>query len=725
MAKRINLVESIISVGFDDKDAQRGLRKLKRQLKGQDDLGKATAKRNAKNNRRQLKHEKQIRKEQKNRGKESLNAQEKLQKRADKYRQQKKRDDERTLRMAAMASRERRAEELHQSKMRQYARKDEADKQREMRVGDAYRRNVKKAERIERDAKANERRKQEAHQEKVSRSKAAERRASARERRAQARHSMSMFRMGRGNAGILGTFASVGAATYAGTQFLAAENAVNAIQTDYEVNRTYTDEQGNTQRYTPEQALQMTNQIAGKLTTLADGMGVSFTQMAEEFAAASPLANQIGMSIDQQGRWAEGMMMAQKAFGLTQEDITNTRRNLSQIFADVGQGKLEQRDLNEMRNRPAFYNWFMKRIGAKSDAEAKEMVASGQLTQAELYNALSGGFEDLRPSYTRWLETTAGGAIQKLTAEVDNLAVIFGGGARGGFIEMLNSITTVLNENRDGFKQAGEWVGELFKSVAGGVNQMNEAWKGLSPDEQEQVISTLGTVLKIIGALVAAKGLFGLLNALKSLVLMTPHGRLIAALIAITEMMGLFDGQGGRTVFEKVFGKEAADKYEYLFDTENFSFDDIGTYGSIADFREAKEAGEITLDPEVRADMETLSKQDPATLTEYQKESVEMFKEFKENEKMILENIESMNPVPMFPDLSQSTPQLQNKIGGGEVSLPSVHSNESQSSMVTANNSSQTITNDNGQTTTVYIDTMVAQDSVSDMDNLSYTSYAV
>lgn len=444
MASKITLVESIIKVGFDDKEARRGLKRLKRQLKDKDKQEAISQRRKVKELRKEANQQRKLNKDER--------------KTLTERRKYDKQKSNRTNRTSVEARRERREESL-------------------------------------------ERRREQRHQSQQLESQQRLSNMKQRDRRAEERHRKSIARgyrvnnLGRGNAGFVGSLAATGAAVSTGQQFLNAEQARTQIRSNYEL--VYGQDR--------ETALKSTETAMNKLQTIANDLHKPIADLANEFLQLGSLADSLGLNVDQRAKLAETFSVMPSAFGVDKATATRLRTNFGQIFSAIGQGKApEFQDLRQMfeANRP-MADFFFNLVGAKNADEFQEIVSSPNFSEGELYNKMIQALPQLRSVYDYNMDNTATGALQKFTTALSNAAVSFGDGTSTGFSGMVTSIAKVLTDHQDTFKTAGQLLSGIF-SVIGNVV---EGFGNLPMPAQHGIISAVAAIATLFAAKNFWKGL--------------------------------------------------------------------------------------------------------------------------------------------------------------------------------------------------------------------------
>lgn len=510
MAKKITLVESIISVGFDDKVAQNGLKKLKRQLKDQDKTSAVTQRRDQKAQQRKIKDAQR---------------------------------NERQIRLEHRAqSRERRAEESHDMRKEKHsqtlsnnAKKERRAKQKERRLDARERRmtadaqsrlNIRNRNAIRLEAR--ERRMAAAQQSRLDSS------AYSRSRKG----SSSSVSTGLSTGGVVGAAGAGYAATGAMQTTMAWENAMNALFT-----------QEASRGGTTEQAAARTQAIADRIYKMADAFNVNQPEvLLDAFNQLRPLAT------GSEGKYTDDHIMgmvssitqSSKATGLSGPMFERFMLGFRQFAANLSSQTASGQEIGQMRDASAVLtNMFFEAMGLQGnitpDAMAK-MVQGGELGLDQVMEAGAQMQDTSKAGFTKYKETSLQGKLDELTKMYAHSQRVFGAASKGGAMHFLKQLSVALSENEELFRSAGEWTGNLLTSLGDGIKYLSETWKAMPQEDREKMLETLRQLGVALGTFVVSATLFKLIKALTKVSAATGLSALLAVFVS---MSGLLDRLSG------------------------------------------------------------------------------------------------------------------------------------------------------------------------------------
>ncbi len=508
MAKKITLVESIIKVGFDDKQAQRGLAKLKRQLKDKDKSEKVAARREATKQRKvesKQRKEKRFERDRRNRLKNSKQAELATQQRLVKLKQ--------TEAKIAQAT----------DKATQKRLKAEAKAQKD---------------RISKEIK--ERKRQKKHER--QRALAARRERLANAPRGGGRSALGFNTRGGFSVKGVGAAAVAAGAVNEGAKALQTsmtwENAMNAL---------YTQEASKS----PEGAGARTQEIANRVYKTAGAHNVANPeQLLKLFTELRPLTGEKGINDEVILGMVSTISQASKSMGLSGPMFERFLLGFRQFAANLNAGTASGQELGQMRDSSAaLTNMLFEQMGLAGnitpDALA-ELMTSGQLTIADLLNSIPKLSASTQAGFDLYKNNSMQGAVDDLQAAYAHIQRTFGSGAMQGVTVFLKTMADTLEDNSALFKTAGVWTGELFGSMASGLKQLNDSWSSMSTEEQDKFTDKLETMAKVLGGSLAGAKIGGVFTALGALGGLS-FAPLTAFLVALGGLVGYF---GTETKFD-------------------------------------------------------------------------------------------------------------------------------------------------------------------------------
>ena len=199
---------------------------------------------------------------------------------------------------------------------------------------------------------------------------------------------------------------------------------------------------------------------------LADQLGLSFKQLANDFGSFTAAASSAGIPLQQQQAVFASVAKAGQALGLSSDAVSGSLLALQQI-ASKGTVQMEELRGQLGERLPIAFNAAAKGLGVTQQGLIK-LVESGRLSAQEFFPALSKGLDQLTAG-AGGVETSAQ-QFQKLGNAWEGLQVSLGQSVLPTVIEQVKTLTKalegvgiVIDANKLGL--GGGLLGNLFGSI--------------------------------------------------------------------------------------------------------------------------------------------------------------------------------------------------------------------------------------------------------------------
>ncbi len=528
MAKKINIVESVVSVGFEDAKFQRGMKQLRKQLKDSEKIDKVASRRKAK--------------------------QQEMESRAVQKADKAKRAELKARRL------ERRAAESHAMKV------------------SLYRARRKKDAAVERRAKARdlrleteERRRATKHATFMRRNKLQERLANSRERRAQELHERRMARRqgrtGRAGMGIGGI--ALGGAAVGGA--LTAKTAINTAAT-WEMSMNAMMTQLMSKGMSMPEATKVAQERADLVYSSASYLQADPTQQLQAINEMSTLQNKAtGLDFKDIVALTQQLSLSSKALGVDSEQFAKFMYGTRQTLQDVAKGVGDAQNVRQMsENAPLLFDQITRQLGMQGATAVSfaDQVRAGKFNINDVVRAVAAVSQANLAGFENYKKRTITGAEDRFQTILTHIEKVFGGEAGKGFKVFLDSVSDALVKNESLFKAAGQSVSEMLASLGGAITEMSEAWAAMPEEEQQAFIENMKQIATVLGALIVGDKLLGLITALTSFAKIIPSGALAATLAALGYAFTIGDDKQATDKLIKDTTGIESDLPKWMFTTE-------------------------------------------------------------------------------------------------------------------------------------------------------------
>jgi tape measure domain-containing protein len=173
---------------------------------------------------------------------------------------------------------------------------------------------------------------------------------------------------------------------------------------------------------------------------LADQLGLSYKQLANDFGSFTAASSGAGIPLEQQQAVFQAVAKAGQALGLSSDAVSGSLLAIQQI-ASKGVVSMEELRQQLGERLPIAFSAAAQGLGI-TQRELNKLVESGQLTAQEFFPALAKGLNQLTAG-AGGVETSAQ-QFQKLSNAWEELQVAFGENLLPTIIEQVQTLTSVL-----------------------------------------------------------------------------------------------------------------------------------------------------------------------------------------------------------------------------------------------------------------------------------------
>lgn len=538
MSKKITLVESIISIGFDDKKAQAGLKKLKKQLKDSEKASIVSERRSTRKTRKNANAVKRERRRQKDSRRyldESVKARSALEKRVLTYKKQQ-----------ALISKE-------TDRSKKKALKLEAKAQNDRIKKDIT--NRKRQKRYDRE-KANTQR---------------------RERSLGARRGSSRMGSSRGGYGVSSRTAMIAGGAGVVVAGNEASKAVKTTMTwENSVNALYTQEAS----INPEGAKERAQKIADRIYKMASASNTAPNVLMDAYNEMRPLANNAGVTEEHVLGMVSTMAQSTKATGLNPEEVDRFMLGFRQFAANLSGKTASGQELGQMRDSSSVLtSMLFKSMGMKANITPDAMatdIKSGKVNLQNLFSGMIKLQDTTKDGFELYKKGSMQGKQDKLSAMYRDSQMGFGGSMKGGLGIFLDTLTDVLKSNKSNFVAAGNVTGDVLENIGAGIKDISDAWKDLSSSEKDTYLTGVESLMAAVAGVFVVSKLKPVLTLLEAIsaAASIPMAGLIAAITGMALLGKTFvDGDGGKGTADTLFGEGTLP--EWLFFTDSSQWGDM------------------------------------------------------------------------------------------------------------------------------------------------------
>ena len=173
---------------------------------------------------------------------------------------------------------------------------------------------------------------------------------------------------------------------------------------------------------------------------LADQLGLSYKQLANDFGSFTAASSAAGIPLEQQQAVFQAVAKAGQALGLSGDAVSGSLLAIQQI-ASKGVVSMEELRQQLGERLPIAFSAAAQGLGI-TQQQLNKLVESGQLTAQEFFPALAKGLNELTAG-AGGLETSAQ-QFQKLGNAWEELQIAFGENLLPAIIEQVQTLTKVL-----------------------------------------------------------------------------------------------------------------------------------------------------------------------------------------------------------------------------------------------------------------------------------------